>query len=49
MRQVGTPQELYARPAHPDVAEFMGYRNLLRIVRRRRPAMRCMVQVGGAG
>ena len=30
MRQVGTPQELYARPAHPDVAEFMGYRNLLR-------------------
>ncbi len=30
MRQVGRPEELYARPAHPDVAEFMGYRNLLR-------------------
>ncbi len=29
MRQVGTPEELYARPAHPDVAEFMGYRNVL--------------------
>jgi len=30
MRQIGTPEELYARPANPDVAEFMGYRNLLR-------------------
>jgi putative spermidine/putrescine transport system ATP-binding protein len=30
VRQVGTPEELYARPAHPDVAEFMGYRNLIR-------------------
>ena len=30
VRQVGTPQALYARPAHPDVAEFMGYRNLIR-------------------
>ncbi len=30
MRQVGTPHELYARPAHADVAEFMGYRNLLK-------------------
>ena len=30
MRQVGSPEDLYARPAHPDVAEFMGYRNLLR-------------------
>ena len=29
VRQVGSPQELYARPAHVDVAEFMGYRNLL--------------------
>ena len=27
-RQLGTPEELYARPAHADVAEFMGYRNL---------------------
>jgi putative spermidine/putrescine transport system ATP-binding protein len=29
-RQIGTPEELYTRPAHADVAEFMGYRNLLR-------------------
>jgi putative spermidine/putrescine transport system ATP-binding protein len=29
-RQIGTPEDLYARPAHADVAEFMGYRNLLR-------------------
>jgi putative spermidine/putrescine transport system ATP-binding protein len=29
MRQVGTPEELYSRPAHADVAEFMGYRNLV--------------------
>ena len=27
IRQVGTPEELYARPAHLDVADFMGYRN----------------------
>jgi putative spermidine/putrescine transport system ATP-binding protein len=30
VRQVGTPEDLYARPAHSDVAEFMGYRNLIR-------------------
>ena len=29
VRQVGTPEELYQRPAHADVAEFMGFRNLL--------------------
>jgi putative spermidine/putrescine transport system ATP-binding protein len=29
VRQVGTPEELYTRPAHADVAEFMGYRNLI--------------------
>jgi putative spermidine/putrescine transport system ATP-binding protein len=29
VRQVGTPEDLYARPAHADVAEFMGYRNLV--------------------
>ena len=27
VRQVGTPEQLYARPAHADVAEFMGFRN----------------------
>jgi putative spermidine/putrescine transport system ATP-binding protein len=29
IRQIGTPPELYSRPAHPDVAEFMGFRNRL--------------------
>src|SRR6185312_14181924 len=29
VRQIGTPEDLYARPAHPDVAEFMGYRNIV--------------------
>ena len=29
VRQIGTPEELYQRPAHADVAEFMGFRNLL--------------------
>ncbi len=27
VRQVGTPADLYLRPAHLDVAEFMGFRN----------------------
>ncbi|HEY5362843.1 MAG TPA: ABC transporter ATP-binding protein [Aestuariivirga sp.] len=27
IRQVGTPEDLYLRPAHIDVAEFMGFRN----------------------
>lgn len=36
VRQIGTPQELYRRPLHGDVAEFMGFRNALsgKIVRR---------------
>jgi putative spermidine/putrescine transport system ATP-binding protein len=36
IRQVGTPEELYARPAHLDVADFMGFRNRIagRIVSR---------------
>ena len=29
-RQIGTPAELYGRPAHSDVAEFMGYRNIVK-------------------
>lgn len=29
VRQVGTPDELFARPDHLDVAEFMGFRNRL--------------------
>ena len=27
VRQVGTPEDLFARPEHLDVAEFMGFRN----------------------
>ncbi len=27
-RQIGTPEDLYARPQSAEVAEFMGYRNL---------------------
>ena len=27
IRQIGTPEDLYARPAHLDVADFMGFRN----------------------
>ncbi len=29
VRQVGTPEALFARPLHADVADFMGYRNIL--------------------
>jgi putative spermidine/putrescine transport system ATP-binding protein len=29
VRQVGGPEDLYARPAHADVAAFMGFRNQL--------------------
>jgi putative spermidine/putrescine transport system ATP-binding protein len=29
VRQVGTPEDLFARPDHLDVAEFMGFRNRL--------------------
>jgi putative spermidine/putrescine transport system ATP-binding protein len=29
IRQVGTPAELFARPLHRDVAEFMGFRNVI--------------------
>jgi putative spermidine/putrescine transport system ATP-binding protein len=30
VRQVGTPEDLFARPDHRDVAEFMGFRNQVR-------------------
>jgi len=48
VRQVGAPSELYARPAHPDVAEFMGYRNLLRSRVTAAGADAATVQVAGA-
>src|SRR5581483_9755388 len=47
VRQVGTPEELYARPAHADVAEFMGYRNLIR-TRVSRSGDMLSVSIGGA-
>jgi putative spermidine/putrescine transport system ATP-binding protein len=46
VRQVGTPEELYLRPAHADVAEFMGYRNQLR-VRATRADKLIQVSIGG--
>jgi putative spermidine/putrescine transport system ATP-binding protein len=47
VRQVGTPEGLYLRPAHADVAEFMGYRNQLR-VRATRADKLIHVNVAGA-
>ncbi len=47
VRQIGAPEDLYARPAHPDVAEFMGYRNLIRTTAR--PALNGVaVTIAGA-
>jgi putative spermidine/putrescine transport system ATP-binding protein len=48
VRQVGTPEELYARPAHADVAEFMGYRNLVPSRAARAENGYVSVTVGGA-
>ncbi len=48
MRQVGTPHELYARPAHADVAEFMGYRNILKAQAQSHDGARLRMRVGGA-
>ncbi|GAA4245058.1 ABC transporter ATP-binding protein [Dactylosporangium darangshiense] len=31
VQQVGSPEELHTRPANPHVADFMGFRNLLRL------------------
>ncbi len=46
VRQVGTPEELYASPAHADVAEFMGYRNQIRSLAER-SGNRVTVTIGG--
>jgi len=48
VRQVGAPGELYSRPAHPDVAEFMGYRNLVRSRVATSGTDAASVEVGGA-
>ena len=48
MRQVGTPEDLYVRPAHPDVAEFMGYRNQIRS-RATKAGNLLSINIGGVG
>ena len=48
VRQIGTPQELYARPAHTDVAAFMGYRNLLKAQAESETDGRVSLRVGDA-
>jgi putative spermidine/putrescine transport system ATP-binding protein len=48
VRQVGTPEDLYVRPAHPDVAEFMGYRNQIRS-RATKAGNLLSISIGGVG
>ena len=48
VRQVGTPEDLYVRPAHPDVAEFMGYRNQIRS-RATKAGNLLSINIGGVG
>jgi putative spermidine/putrescine transport system ATP-binding protein len=48
VRQIGSPQELYARPNHLDVAEFMGFRNRLAGTSKAIDGERASVAVGGA-
>jgi len=47
VRQVGTPEALYAAPAHADVADFMGYRNIVR-TRAESGGNAVRVAIGGA-
>ncbi len=48
VRQIDTPTQLYTRPAHVDVAEFMGYRNLLQTLASVGAQGDVSVQIGGA-
>ncbi|MFI5011403.1 MAG: ABC transporter ATP-binding protein [Hyphomicrobiales bacterium] len=48
IRQVGTPAELYATPAHLDVADFMGYRNRIDGKLMRNAGGLAAVDIGGA-
>jgi putative spermidine/putrescine transport system ATP-binding protein len=47
VRQIGTPETLYGRPSYADVAEFMGYRNIIP-TRASRRNNDLFVSVGGA-
>ena len=48
VRQIGSPQELYARPHHLDVAEFMGFRNRVVGAAKASDGETASVAVGGA-
>ena len=48
VRQIGAPDELYARPEHLDVAEFMGFRNRLAGKLAALEGERASVSIGGA-
>ena len=48
VRQVGTPEDLFARPDHLDVAEFMGFRNRLQGKVVANDGDRVTVEIGGA-
>ena len=48
VRQIGAPSELYARPDHLDVAEFMGFRNRLAGALIALEEGQAVVDVGGA-
>ncbi|UQR66663.1 ABC transporter ATP-binding protein [Bradyrhizobium sp. C-145] len=46
IRQVGTPNELYEKPAHIDVADFMGFRNRIKGKVIRQSGTRATLAVG---
>ena len=47
IRQVGTPEELYARPARADVADFMGFRNRIAGAVKARNGDEVTLDIGG--
>ena len=47
IRQIGTPEDLYARPAKLDVADFMGFRNRIEGKIQSRGGDVVMLDVGG--
>ncbi|MET7619381.1 ABC transporter ATP-binding protein [Streptomyces sp. NPDC005408] len=48
MQQVGTPEEVYGRPANRYVAGFMGYRNMLDVAIASKDADRLSLRLAGA-
>ncbi len=48
VRQIGSPDDLFARPEHLDVAEFMGFRNRIPGTLEALEGERASVRVGGA-